>query len=84
MEPLDFEDFLLQHQNAVDRDPMRQLLEYPPDDVTVEMLRRHCRTIAPIIPEHGYVAQNQSQYINNLLHSSYCKARKVHYILAMI
>ena len=60
VEPLDFEDFLLQHQNAVDRDPMRQLLEYPPDDVTVEMLRRHCRTIAPIIPEHGYVAQNMA------------------------
>ena len=53
VEPPDFEEFLYQHQAAVDRDPMRQLLEFPPDDVYVELLRRHCRTIAPVIPEHG-------------------------------
>lgn len=52
VDPLDFEDYVYTHQNAVDRDPLSHLLEFPPDDVSVEMLRRHCRTIAPIIPEH--------------------------------
>ncbi len=61
VEPLDFEEFLQQHQNAVDRDPMRVLLEFPPDDVTVDMLRRRCRTIAPIIPEHGSVTTTAHQ-----------------------
>ncbi len=53
MEPLDLEEWLLQHASHVERDPLRPLLEFPDDDVTVELLRRHCRTIAPIIPEHG-------------------------------
>ena len=55
MEPPDFEEFLYQHQNAIDRDPMRHLLEFPPDDVRVEPLQRTVRTVSPVMPEQGYV-----------------------------
>ena len=55
VEPPDFEDFLYQHQNAIDRDPMRHLLEFPPDDVRVELLQRTVRTVSPVEPEPGYV-----------------------------
>ena len=53
VEPPDFEDYMIQHQYAVDRDPLRHLLEFPPDDIDVQMVPRECRTIAPIVPEHG-------------------------------
>ncbi|KAI0241313.1 Dedicator of cytokinesis protein 7 [Lamellibrachia satsuma] len=53
VEPPDFEEFLYQHQNAIDRDPMRHLLEFPPDDVRVELLQRTVRTVSPVMPEQG-------------------------------
>jgi hypothetical protein len=53
VDPPDFEDFLAQHQNTMDRDPMNQLLEFPTDDIQVKRLCRTVRTIAPIIPERG-------------------------------
>ena len=55
VDPPDFEDFLLQQQYVIERDPMRHLLDFPTDDVIVARLRRHVRTIAPIVPENGLV-----------------------------
>ena len=52
MEPPDFEEFLLQHQHTASRDAMHHLLDFPRDDIEVQMHRRHVRTIAPLIPEH--------------------------------
>jgi len=34
---------------------MRHLLEFPPDDVRVELLQRTVRTVSPVEPEPGYV-----------------------------
>ncbi len=58
VEPPDFEDFLVQHHGSFDRDPMRGFLDYPADDLEVELLRRRVRTIAPIIPERGYAIKS--------------------------
>jgi len=55
VEPPDFEDFLVLYQHAIDRDPLRHLLEFPVDDIQVEVVRRKVRTISPVIPERGYV-----------------------------
>ncbi|CAH1775987.1 unnamed protein product, partial [Owenia fusiformis] len=51
VEPLDFEEYVYQHQNAIDRDSMPQLLRYPFDDLEVTSLPRKCRTIKPIKPD---------------------------------
>lgn len=51
VEPLDFEEFLQQHQDLADRDAISELLDFPPDDVEVGILPRKCRTIEPVVPE---------------------------------
>ncbi|GAB6031639.1 hypothetical protein CHUAL_009399 [Chamberlinius hualienensis] len=48
MDPVDYEDFVQQHQMQVDRDPMRHLMEFPADDIEVCVLPRRCRTLIPI------------------------------------
>ncbi|CAE1287279.1 DOCK6_7_8 [Acanthosepion pharaonis] len=47
----DFEDFVLQHQATIDRDPYRHLLQFPDDDIEVQQVPRICRTLKPIMPE---------------------------------
>lgn len=42
-----------QHENVVERDNLRHLLEFPGDDVNVEVVQRHVRTITSIVPEPG-------------------------------
>jgi len=51
VDPPDFEEFIAQNQNVIDRDPMSHLLEFPTDDIQVKRLCRPVRTIAPVIPE---------------------------------
>lgn len=52
------------HQTSIEKDPMRELLEFPNDDIEVRLLSKQCRTIAPIIPEHGLVYLSQSNQID--------------------
>lgn len=51
MDPLDYEDFMQQHQLQIDRDHLRHLMEFPSDDVEVGVMQRNCRTVVPIVPE---------------------------------
>lgn len=53
VDPPDFEEVVEQQRYIMDRDPIRHLLEYPDDDLEVRLVPRKCRTIAPIVPEHG-------------------------------
>lgn len=53
LEPVDYENFIIQHQNAIEKDPMRHLLEYPPDDIEVGVIPRKIRTTHPVVPEEG-------------------------------
>ncbi|KAG8238879.1 hypothetical protein J437_LFUL018440, partial [Ladona fulva] len=64
VDPLDYEDFIQQHQLLVDRDPLRHVLDFPVNDVEVGILPRKIRTLSPITP---------SESIENLpLHIRYC------------
>ncbi|XP_022240544.1 dedicator of cytokinesis protein 7-like isoform X2 [Limulus polyphemus] len=67
VDPVDFEDFLQQHQEQIDHDPIRHLLEFPADDIEVGIIPRKCRTVRPIIPE-----ENESEldpYISDCIQS---------------
>ncbi|XP_042203401.1 dedicator of cytokinesis protein 7-like isoform X8 [Homarus americanus] len=53
VDPIDYEDFLDQHQLEADRDPVRKILYFPPDDIVVTLIPRQIRTLQPVIPEEG-------------------------------
>jgi len=50
LEPLDYEEFLGQHQSVLDRDPLKPILDFPPGDVELRVVKRKIRTEEPIIP----------------------------------
>lgn len=54
VDPPDYEEFVLQNSCTVERDPFRDLILYPDDDVDVHSVPRKCRTVNPIGPELGY------------------------------
>ncbi|XP_076463063.1 dedicator of cytokinesis protein 7-like isoform X1 [Babylonia areolata] len=51
--PPDYEDFVIQNQCLVERDPFRDLLLYPEDDIEVQKIPKPCRTLSLLIPEPG-------------------------------
>ncbi|KAG8222989.1 hypothetical protein J437_LFUL002712 [Ladona fulva] len=53
VDPLDYEDFIQQHQLLVDRDPLRHVLDFPVNDVEVGVLPRKIRTLTPITPSES-------------------------------
>ncbi|XP_058798618.1 dedicator of cytokinesis protein 7 [Phymastichus coffea] len=50
VEPLDYEEFLAQHQAVLDRDPLKAILDYPPNDVELRVIKRKIRTEEPVVP----------------------------------
>lgn len=54
VDPPEYEDFVIQNQCTVERDPHRDLILYPDnDDVDVHFLPKRCRTVSHIVPEIG-------------------------------
>ncbi|XP_069184992.1 dedicator of cytokinesis protein 7 isoform X20 [Procambarus clarkii] len=53
VDPIDYEDFLDQHQLEADRDPVRKILYFPPDDIVVTLIPRQIRTLHPVVPDEG-------------------------------
>ncbi|TNN37113.1 Dedicator of cytokinesis protein 7 [Liparis tanakae] len=53
VEPVDFEEYLITHPPIVESGPLRDLIEFPPDDIEVIHTPRECRTVAPAVPEEG-------------------------------
>ncbi|XP_064415941.1 dedicator of cytokinesis protein 7 isoform X9 [Latimeria chalumnae] len=51
VDPVDFEDYLIAHPPAVESGPLRDLIEFPPDDIEVVFSPRECRTLVPAVPE---------------------------------
>ncbi|RUS71322.1 hypothetical protein EGW08_020919, partial [Elysia chlorotica] len=51
--PVDYEDFVLHNQCMVERDPHKDLLLYPEDDIQVHKVPKMCRTTQPSMPEPG-------------------------------
>lgn len=53
VDPIDYEDFLQQHSNLINRDPLRHILDFPPADVQVKRIERKIRTTEPIVPKEN-------------------------------
>ncbi|XP_058887406.1 dedicator of cytokinesis protein 7 isoform X8 [Acipenser ruthenus] len=53
VEPVDYEDYHMSHPPAVESGPLRDLMEFPPDDIEVLYTPRECRTLVPAVPEEG-------------------------------
>uniref|UniRef100_A0A8C2VY18 Dedicator of cytokinesis 6 n=1 Tax=Chinchilla lanigera TaxID=34839 RepID=A0A8C2VY18_CHILA len=53
IEPLDFEDVLLSQPPDAEPGPLRDLVEFPVDDLELLLQPRECRTTEPGIPEEG-------------------------------
>ncbi|KAJ9574920.1 hypothetical protein L9F63_007939, partial [Diploptera punctata] len=51
VDPLDYEDFIQQHQLLLDRDPLHHVLDFPANDIKVVIIPRKIRTQSPIVPE---------------------------------
>ncbi|XP_048256489.1 dedicator of cytokinesis protein 7-like isoform X1 [Haliotis rufescens] len=51
IEPPDFEDFVIQNQCLIERDPFKDLLLYPEDDIDVHTVPKTSRTVTPVVPE---------------------------------
>ncbi|PNJ15266.1 DOCK7 isoform 11 [Pongo abelii] len=54
VDPVDLEDYLITHPLAVDSGPLRDLIEFPPDDIEVVYSPRDCRTLVSAVPEERY------------------------------
>uniref|UniRef100_A0A2K6LS84 Dedicator of cytokinesis 7 n=1 Tax=Rhinopithecus bieti TaxID=61621 RepID=A0A2K6LS84_RHIBE len=52
-DPVDLEDYLITHPLAVDSGPLRDLIEFPPDDIEVVYSPRDCRTLVSAVPEES-------------------------------
>lgn len=64
IEPLDFEDVLLSQPPDAEPGPLRDLVEFPADDVELLLQPRECRTTEPGIPEDEWV-QPQALPVHN-------------------
>ncbi|XP_075403417.1 dedicator of cytokinesis protein 6 isoform X3 [Tenrec ecaudatus] len=53
MEPLDFEEVLLSRPPDAEPGPLRDLVEFPADDLELVLQPRECRTTEPGTPEEG-------------------------------
>ncbi|XP_041813912.1 dedicator of cytokinesis protein 7-like isoform X1 [Chelmon rostratus] len=50
-EPVDFEEYVSSHAPGVEPGPLRQLMEFPHDDVELLHLDKECITLEPPLPE---------------------------------
>ncbi|KAM4616568.1 dedicator of cytokinesis protein 8 isoform 2-T2 [Polymixia lowei] len=53
VEPLDLEEFLMSQLQSGDSAMMRELGDFPDDDLKVEQVEKECRTIRHSVPEEG-------------------------------
>ncbi|XP_030883567.1 dedicator of cytokinesis protein 7 isoform X5 [Leptonychotes weddellii] len=53
VDPVDLEEYLVTHPLAVDSGPLRDLIEFPPDDIEVVYSPRDCRTLVSAVPEES-------------------------------
>ncbi|XP_042575621.1 dedicator of cytokinesis protein 7-like isoform X2 [Cyprinus carpio] len=51
VEPVDYEEYVSSHPPGAEPGPLRQLLEFPSDDLELLLQERECTTIEPPVPE---------------------------------
>lgn len=60
VEPVDFEEYVSSHAPGVEPGPLRELLEFPPDDLELLHLDKECTTLEPPLPD-------EEEYVLSLL-----------------
>ncbi|KAJ3598723.1 hypothetical protein NHX12_000666 [Muraenolepis orangiensis] len=55
VEPVDYEEYVSSHAPGVEPGPLRQLMEFPPDDLVLVQLEKECSTQEPPLPEEDSV-----------------------------
>lgn len=51
VEPVDFEEYVSSHAPGVEPGPLRQLMEFPQDDLELLHLDKECITLEPPVPD---------------------------------
>nr|XP_029480199.1 LOW QUALITY PROTEIN: dedicator of cytokinesis protein 7-like [Oncorhynchus nerka] len=51
VEPVDYEEYVSSHAPGAEPGPLRQLMEFPPDDLELLLQDRECTTLKPPLPE---------------------------------
>lgn len=51
VEPLDFEEYVSSHAPGAEPGPLRQLMEFPADDLELVLQERECSTLEAALPE---------------------------------
>lgn len=51
VEPVDFEEYVSSHAPVPEPGPLRQLMEFPSDDLELILQDRECTTLEPALPE---------------------------------
>ncbi|KAL0992883.1 hypothetical protein UPYG_G00100510 [Umbra pygmaea] len=51
VEPVDYEEYVSSHAPGPEPGPLRQLMEFPPDDLELLLQDRECTTLEPPLPE---------------------------------
>uniref|UniRef100_A0A4W5LG26 Dedicator of cytokinesis 6 n=1 Tax=Hucho hucho TaxID=62062 RepID=A0A4W5LG26_9TELE len=51
VEPVDYEEYVSSHTPGAEPGPLRQLMEFPPDDLELLLQDRECTTLEPPLPE---------------------------------
>uniref|UniRef100_A0A4W5QYA4 Dedicator of cytokinesis 6 n=1 Tax=Hucho hucho TaxID=62062 RepID=A0A4W5QYA4_9TELE len=51
VEPVDYEEYVSSHAPGEEPGPLRQLMEFPPDDLELLLQDRECTTLEPPLPE---------------------------------
>jgi hypothetical protein len=54
IDPIDYEEYVEEHREKIENDPLRHLLEYPNDDIDFIRIERQYRTIIPTMPEKEF------------------------------
>lgn len=51
VEPVDFEEYVSSHAPGVEPGPLRELMEFPQDDLELLPLDKECITLEPPLPD---------------------------------
>ncbi|XP_041064255.1 dedicator of cytokinesis protein 7 isoform X9 [Carcharodon carcharias] len=78
VDPVDFEDYVLMHPPIIDPGPLRDLLEFPPDDIEVIYSPRECRTLVQAVPEESDVDPHVRDCVRTYIEDWAIVNRKYH------
>uniref|UniRef100_A0A3B1JP99 Dedicator of cytokinesis 6 n=1 Tax=Astyanax mexicanus TaxID=7994 RepID=A0A3B1JP99_ASTMX len=65
VEPVDYEEYVSSHAPSPEPGPLRQLMEFPNDDLELLLQERECTTLEPALPEEEYQRYSTMQTPHN-------------------